>query len=281
MAACFDLAYAVWPESITDFEATCREVAEAGVRSIVVSAKQGNLDLQVPEDVDRAAAVLERSGLRAPACHGLASGACHPNEADASLRARMLRDHSAFMGNVARLGCRTYVVHLGPMPESGSSAEAWDLVRSALDELAPRAEELGIVLALENGMVGYMASNDELLSFVESYDSPAVGLCYDSGHAHVMGDAVGALEAFAPHVVTVHLHDNDGASDQHLIPGQGTIDWGPVVAALARCPRLLHAETEAANCRQWPPSLEVWPLPDVYARYCEVLNPPGAEVCFR
>ena len=40
------------------------------------------------------------------------------------------------------------------------------------------------------------------------------------------------LERFGDRLVAFHLHDNDGSEDQHLIPGEGKIDWRRVVAGL-------------------------------------------------
>ena len=34
------------------------------------------------------------------------------------------------------------------------------------------------------------------------------------------------------HLITLHLHDNHGERDEHLLPGQGAIDWVDVMQAL-------------------------------------------------
>jgi sugar phosphate isomerase/epimerase len=154
-------------------------------------------------------------------------------------------------------------------------------VLRALDELAPKAQSLGLKIALENGLPGYMVTTSELLSLVSEYGSPAVGICYDSGHAHITDDTACALKTLGPHVVTVHLHDNDGKEDQHLLPGEGTLDWKAVVAALGLCPRLAHVETEAANCAAWKWSKEVRPHREVYGLYCQILNAPGSGLSCR
>jgi len=33
----------------------------------------------------------------------------------------------------------------------------------------------------------------------------------------------------------VHLHDNDGTKDEHLLPGHGTVDWSSYMVELGRC----------------------------------------------
>ncbi|MDH3675082.1 MAG: TIM barrel protein, partial [Anaerolineae bacterium] len=65
-------------------------------------------------------------------------------------------------------------------------------------------------------------------------------LCCDSGHANIGGDRMDRLEPLKDRLLAVHLHDNDGASDQHNLPFDGTIDW----SRLAR----LIAESSYAKC---------------------------------
>ena len=33
------------------------------------------------------------------------------------------------------------------------------------------------------------------------------------------------LEEYAERIIALHLHDNDGSSDQHLNLGEGSLDW--------------------------------------------------------
>lgn len=280
MSRTSDLAHQIWTAAIPDLRTTYQEVAEAGIRSVVMTQQRGEFDLLVPEQARAAGRLLTELGLAVVACHGVESQPCDLSVRDADEHAAMVRAHTALMENTAELGCRTYVVHLGGAPEEGARAEAWGQVRKAVDQLGERAEALGVALALENGFTGYIASNEELVAFARDYHQPAVGLCYDSGHAHIMGDAAEVLRLMGPYVVTVHLHDNDRSCDQHLIPGLGTIDWPSVAKALAECPRLVHAETEAANYVGWPFSPEPWSQRELWARYGEVLNGAGTGVVY-
>ena len=61
-----------------------------------------------------------------------------------------------------------------------------------------------------------------------------VGVCQDVGHSNANAEdpAADAREAGA-RLVAIHIQDNDGlGEDQHLVPGEGTIDWGAYLAAL-------------------------------------------------
>ncbi len=73
-----------------------------------------------------------------------------------------------------------------------------------------------------------------------------VGLCFDTGHAHMVeADLVEALRAAAPHVVAFHVHDNDGTDDAHHVPYRGTVDWTAFARAvgaldITACPLTLE-----------------------------------------
>lgn len=68
----------------------------------------------------------------------------------------------------------------------------------------------------------------------------AVGICFDIGHWHSFAEGVVRqnldvwIEAIAPYLLHMHLHDNDGTFDQHLGPGQGDIPFDTLFTLLGR-----------------------------------------------
>ncbi|GAB4362749.1 MAG: sugar phosphate isomerase/epimerase [Deltaproteobacteria bacterium] len=72
-----------------------------------------------------------------------------------------------------------------------------------------------------------------LLDLVRDYPADRVGICLDLGHAHLGGDVLSALRAAAPRLIHLHVSDNRGERDDHLVPGRGTIPWEQAVAALS------------------------------------------------
>lgn len=69
-------------------------------------------------------------------------------------------------------------------------------------------------------------------------DSPGIGVCFDLGHWHAfaglsaMEDFASWLDAFSPHRLHLHLHDNDGTADHHLGLGKGTVPLEGAFAVL-------------------------------------------------
>jgi len=103
--------------------------------------------------------------------------------------------------------------------------------------LSEYAARRGVRLALEN-LDDAIWLLDRVLE--EIGDDPEVtnlGICIDAGHAYMSHDAgrgpvCNYLERYAGQLAHVHLHDNHGESDEHLIPGEGTIDWPRVLRTL-------------------------------------------------
>jgi sugar phosphate isomerase/epimerase len=52
-----------------------------------------------------------------------------------------------------------------------------------------------------------------------------VGVCLDLGHANMTVGIPDAVSVLGPRIVSLHVHDNHGTRDEHLWPGDGTIDW--------------------------------------------------------
>ena len=60
-----------------------------------------------------------------------------------------------------------------------------------------------------------------------------LGILVDNGHAHVVGEsAPDAVRNLGDRLFHVHVDDNNGLRDQHLVPGEGTFEFPPLIAAL-------------------------------------------------
>ena len=71
----------------------------------------------------------------------------------------------------------------------------------------------------------------ELFGMVDGIEG--IGVTIDIGHAHTVG-RVREFLPFLPRASHLHIHDNHGASDEHLAIGAGTIDWDLVGPCIVR-----------------------------------------------
>ena len=122
----------------------------------------------------------------------------------------------------ARLGGQTVVMH--------APAGFLDPLRRSLDALQPIAHHHGIRIAIEN--LDEFASPRQLFS---EYPPEFLGLCYDSGHGNLANQrGLDELATLTDRLIALHLHDNDGTSDQHKLMYTGTVDWPRLAKLIAR-----------------------------------------------
>ncbi len=131
----------------------------------------------------------------------------------------------------AELGAGIVVIHPSRGAEGEAAEQMWARVRGGLETLLPLAEANGVVLALEN-MPWKEQNAQQLAPLIDDLASARLVACLDAGHANIAEGVVEAARAFGRQLGHLHLHDNHGESDEHLIPPNGTIDWPAVCAAL-------------------------------------------------
>lgn len=117
----------------------------------------------------------------------------------------------------AMVGVKTMILHLSsgdaPPPPSEIGLRRYE-------RICKEAERLGVKVAFEN-----LRKVEYLQYIFDHIDSPARAFCFDCGHENLYDGGNGVLERFSSALAAVHLHDNFGKHDDHLIPFTGTIDW--------------------------------------------------------
>jgi sugar phosphate isomerase/epimerase len=134
----------------------------------------------------------------------------------------------------ARVGAHSLVLHPACL---GLMRPDHRLDVPEIRRMADYAAERRVRLALENSGDAIWLLDRVLEEVGDDPEATNLGICVDTGHAHMSHDAgrepvPNYLERYAGQLAHVHLHDNHGASDEHLIPGKGTIDWPRAVRTL-------------------------------------------------
>jgi sugar phosphate isomerase/epimerase len=125
---------------------------------------------------------------------------------------------------------RNLVVHLGER-DDGWSLRSIEYAQTALEHLGAFAHPLGVRLLVEN-LVSEPTLPEHLLEILQLGHLDSVGVCLDLGHAHITVGVQAAIATLKSRIVSVHVHDNHGQKDEHLLPGNGTIEWPSAVEAL-------------------------------------------------
>jgi sugar phosphate isomerase/epimerase len=119
-------------------------------------------------------------------------------------------------------------IKLEPIDEY-EKQEYWDIMYKSLNELKPYAKKHNVRIALENNHDD--KDCNEIKKLLSEYDSDFLGFCYDSGHGN-LGNGINVLKELKDRLISIHLHDNDGETDQHKLLFSGTIDWNELAKIL-------------------------------------------------
>ena len=93
------------------------------------------------------------------------------------------------------------------------------------------ARQRGVEILVEN-ILNDLSTPKRLLEFFEHSHMRDLKVCFDAGNAHLDGGVDDALELLRGRIASTHLHDNAGAKDEHLLPGEGKVPWERVVRNL-------------------------------------------------
>ena len=109
-----------------------------------------------------------------------------------------------------------------------------------IKRLTEHAERTRVKLALEN-----MNCIPHLERIFTEVKSEYLGFCYDSGHEHCNHPDANCLGRWGKRLFAVHLGDNLGEDDTHLLPYDGSIDWEVLREKLrVYAPRTLMLEAD-------------------------------------
>ena len=146
------------------------------------------------------------------------------------------------------IGCRKLVIHPFYAGPAFRIVRRIDLRRNLCNfaKLILVAKEYGVMICLENVfsrtftkrlVVGGCGDPKVAARYVDDLNALAgeklFGFCFDTGHAHVCRvDIKEALITLGERVEALHIHDNNGISDQHYAPYMGSIDWNDFMEGL-------------------------------------------------
>ncbi len=135
------------------------------------------------------------------------------------------------------------VMHMSGSRETADPRKR-DAAFSTLEHLSLHARHVGVTLAIEN-TTSEMGDSAYIRSFIGETRLTALRANFDIGHANLADGLPGAsnderisksFEPLRDLVSAIHLHDNHGEKDEHLLPYDGSIDWPSAVPLLQSAP---------------------------------------------
>ena len=182
--------------------------------------------------IEKTLGTLRDLGLSAPQAHAyLYADVADP---DAQKRGRDIKRLLHHIDISASLGVQNVVIH--PGGKLGDTQTEQKCVQKlnveAFRRLGDFAGELGIRIGIENMKHQGATTSAELLELLALINHSAIGITLDTSHANTSTlNVAQVVREFGPHLVATHISDSNANGSQHLIPGDGTIDWPAVMDA--------------------------------------------------
>ncbi|HXH05740.1 MAG TPA: sugar phosphate isomerase/epimerase family protein [Vicinamibacterales bacterium] len=221
------------------------EIAAHGFEAVEVFATRSHFDYHDERAIDALGGWLRATGLRLHGIHapimerfvaGHWAGRTYSlAAADPGRRAEAVRETLAALALARRVPARVLVVHLGvPAGQTAPAPDTLDAARRSLEEIGRAAAEAGVRVALE--VIPNALSTPAALVRLLEEDPPLehAGICLDFGHAFLLGGVADAIEEAGGHLISTHVHDNDGRADDHRVPFEGGIDWAEALMAVQK-----------------------------------------------
>lgn len=207
----------------------------AGVTAVEIGTPPRHFDPRCHEQVAQVGERLGRLGIAPVSIHApfgapLELSDPNPHHRDAAIGA-ILTAASALRA----LGGTRVVVHVTDVVREGQHVEE-RLARctEALRVLAGACRHMGATLVVETPLPHLIGGHPDEFAWVLGHLDRSVGVCVDTGHAALGRHWDRFLDLVGDRLIHVHASDNRGEFDDHLPPGDGSIDWRHVRETLGR-----------------------------------------------
>lgn len=126
------------------------------------------------------------------------------------------------------------ILHLPENAERLSDDVAFDRLIEGLRQVCDFAASQGVVIGFEPEPGMFIDSMHRFEELLKRFDHPALRLTIDIGHLHCQRETPIAdqLRRWASRLVNVHIEDMRAGVHEHLMFGEGEIDFPPIMKSL-------------------------------------------------
>jgi len=209
-----------------------REVAAAGFRYVDLSMYNDEASAYMHdnwrEDIQKLKAEADKLGVTFVQAHSPAFETLEtldPREDPEQKTMETIRSIEI----CGELGIPMTVVHAG-VKRNTPEEETYRLNKAFYSRLLPAMEKTGVQVLVENVGIAdnngrfYMNSAERIVNFIEYFNHPLLGACWDVGHANVFGKQHDEICRLGKHLRAIHYNDNDRVKDLHTAPFLSTLD---------------------------------------------------------
>src|SRR5579872_6102547 len=189
-------------------------------------------DMHEAEEMKKAA---EAAGVRIDSVMNMDHWKYPLSSGDAAVAAKCMEGMRASLQNAKLWGADAVLLVPAVVNAQTSYADAWARSQARIRELLPMAEELKVVIAIEEVWNKFLLSPLEMVAYIDDFQSPWVKAWFDVGNVVLYGYPQDWIRTLDKRTYKVHLKDfkrkEGGYAWVNL--GDGDVEWAAVRKAFA------------------------------------------------
>jgi len=216
----------------TPIEPVLDALASAGMPGVEIGTPPRHFDPWRRDHVDAVRARLAATGVVPVSMHAPFGGLLDLSDPNSHHRAAAIGAILNVALVLRELGGRIVVVHPSDVPRGPDAASRLSHSADSLQRLQDACDAMNITLAIETPLPHLVGGAPDEFAWLLDRVGDRARVCIDTGHTTLGRQWNAFIAAVGPRIVHVHATDHFGQYDDHLPPGDGTIDWLAIGASL-------------------------------------------------
>jgi sugar phosphate isomerase/epimerase len=208
---------------------------DSAIRGVEVGTPPRHFDLWHHAEIASVKERLDRYGIAPISIHAPFGGLL--DLADPNMHHRHAAIGAVLTAAAAlrELGGSLVVVHASDVPRNPSDVEQrLANCTAALRVLRRACEHMQMVLTLETPLPHLVGGHPDEFKWILDRLGDDMAVCLDTGHATLGHHWRRFVQLAGERVKHVHASDHHGHGDDHLAPGDGSLDWREIVGDLGQ-----------------------------------------------
>lgn len=236
---------------------------------IIKSVGFEGVEINSPSDIDKQAAVKAsaRTGVK---IHGTIDSVHWKDtlsDPDPAVRERGLEGLKTALRDAKTYGADTALLVPGKVTKEITYDDVWSRSQAEIKKAIPLADELGVKIAIEVVWNGFITEPEQLVQYVDSFQTPSVGAYFDCSNMIKFGvPSAEWILALGPRMLKADFKGYSKTDPKQWVKiGDGDEDWPAILKALDEINyhSYLTAEVGAKDLDE---------LKDIYDRMTRVLG---------
>jgi hexulose-6-phosphate isomerase len=187
------------------------------------------------KQADEIKAAADASGVRVDSVMNMAHWKYPLSSADPAVVETSMEGMRTSLRNAKLWGCDAVLLVPAVVNPQTSYKEAWTRSQKQVRALLPLAEELKIVIAIEEVWNKFLLSPLEMLTYINEFKHPLIRAWFDVGNVVLYGYPQDWIHTLGTTIAKVHLKDFKRSENGYawVNLGDGDIDWPAVRQAFA------------------------------------------------